>query len=418
MLFLCTGNSCRSQIAEAWTRQLRSDVMEAFSAGTHPAGLDPRAVRVMAEVGVNISGQASTGLEDLEGMAFDHVVTVCAGAHETCPRFPGAAPTLHRGFDDPPHLARGAATEEEALGHYRRVRDEIRAFVETLPGALQDPDRQDQAVRDTVRAGYARIAENEGYGCCSKKSCCASDAGPTAGSLAEVIGYDAEDLATLPEGANMGLSCGNPVALASLRPGEVVVDLGSGGGFDVFVAGRRVGPAGRVIGVDMTPEMVSKARSNIAAYRKASGLDNVEFRLGEIEHLPVEDGTADVIISNCVINLSPDKAQVWRDLTRILKPGGRVAVSDLALVQPLPPGVVEIVEALVGCVAGAVLVEETERMVKAAGLGDIRLEKKADYVNAMSTWKDPLWSKIKDVLPPGSTLGDYVVSLSVSAVKP
>ena len=174
----------------------------------------------------------------------------------------------------------------------------------------------------------------------------------------------------------MGLSCGNPAALAALKPGEVVLDLGSGGGFDVFIAGRKVGATGRAIGVDMTPEMLAKARRNIAGYRKETGLDNVEFRLGEIEHLPVADNSVDVIISNCVINLSPDKPQVWREMARVLKPGGRVAVSDMALLKPLPPEVRKMVEALVGCVAGAVLVSETGRMASEAGLTGIDLKVK------------------------------------------
>ena len=208
-------------------------------------------------------------------------------------------------------------------------------------------------------------------GAAVEKSCCGSSA-PEAERLARHIGYSAEELAALPDGANMGLSCGNPNALAALKPGEVVLDLGSGGGFDVFIAGRKVGPAGRAIGVDMTAGNAAKARKNTGQYRKRSGLDNVEFRLGEIEHLPVADASVDVVISNCVINLSPDKPQVWREIARVLKPGGRVAVSDLALLRPLPPAVLEMVEALVGCVAGAVLVSETERMAREAGLDQDR----------------------------------------------
>ena len=157
----------------------------------------------------------------------------------------------------------------------------------------------------------------------------------------------------MPDGANLGLSCGNPAALAALKSGEVVLDLGSGGGFDVFIAGRKVGASGRAIGVDMTAEMISRARGNAASYREQTGLDNVEFRLGEIEHLPVADYSVDVIISNCVINLSPDKPQVWREIGRVLKPGGRVAVSDIALLKPLPPEIVKMVEAMVGCIAEA-----------------------------------------------------------------
>src|ERR1039458_9792632 len=228
-----------------------------------------------------------------------------------------------------------------------------------------------EAVRAAIREGYGKIAESGGSCCGSTPSSCGSAADPE--QLARHVGYSVEELAALPEGANMGLSCGNPNALASLRLGEVVLDLGSGGGFDVFIAGKKVGATGRAIGVDMTAEMLAKARKNIAAYRERSGLDNVEFRLGEIEYLPVADASVDVIISNCVINLSPDKPQVWREIARVLKPGGRVAVSDLALLKPLPPAVLESVEALVGCVAGAVLVSDTERMGQEAGLSDIVL---------------------------------------------
>jgi ubiquinone/menaquinone biosynthesis C-methylase UbiE len=168
----------------------------------------------------------------------------------------------------------------------------------------------------------------------------------------------------------------------------------------------------------MTAEMLAKARKNVAAFRERTGLDNVEFRLGEIEHLPVANGSVDAIISNCVINLSPDKPQVWREMARVLKPGGRVAVSDLALLQPLPGPVVEMVEALVGCIAGAVLVSETERMAREAGLVEIRLNPKPGYVAAMTDWQDPLYQKIVKHLPTGSGPGDYITSLEVTAVKP
>jgi SAM-dependent methyltransferase len=164
--------------------------------------------------------------------------------------------------------------------------------------------------------------------------------------------------------------------------------------------------------------MLGKARKNIAAYQERSGLDNVEFRLGEIEHLPVADKSVDVVISNCVINLSPDKGQVWREIARVLKPCGRVAVSDLALFKPLPPEVKEMVEALVGCVAGAVLVSDTERMAKEAGLADIRLNAKKDYMEAMTDWQDPLYLKILEHLPAGAKASDYVTSLEVQARKP
>ncbi len=273
-----------------------------------------------------------------------------------------------------------------------------------------------ESVREAVRGGYGKIAGGGGSCCGPAPTCCGSS--PVASAdLAKHIGYTPEELAALPDGANMGLSCGNPNALAALKPGEVVLDLGAGGGFDVFIAGRKVGPSGRAIGVDMTPEMLAKARRNIAAYRERSGLNNVEFRLGEIEHLPLADNSVDVVISNCVINLSPDKPQVWREIARVLKPGGRVAISDLALLKPLPPAVAASVEALVGCVAGAGLVSETERMAKEAGLSDIALQAKSGYIDGMVDWQDPLYQKIIAELPAGAKPSDYLTSLEISARK-
>ncbi len=284
--------------------------------------------------------------------------------------------------------------------------------------------------RDTVREGYAQIAKtgqwsgvmpatdpNAAGACCSGGGCC----GPTTltpDDVARAVGYEEGDLSLLPEGANMGLSCGNPTALAQLQEGETVLDLGSGGGFDCFVAGPRVGPTGRVIGVDMTPEMLGKARSNIAAYTERSGLDNVGFRLGEIEHLPVADASVDAVISNCVINLATDKAQVWREIARVLKPGGRVAVSDLALLKPLPEAVKGDAEALVGCIAGAQLVEEVRRDAKASGLDGVKLVAQRQYIQSMVNANDPLYVRIADQLPEGETIADYVVSLEVTGVKP
>ena len=277
-----------------------------------------------------------------------------------------------------------------------------------------------ESVHERVRAGYAKIAR-EGYtpsgGSCCGPSACGCSPTATSDDIAKMMGYNEADLAGLPEGANMGLSCGNPTALASLKAGEVVLDLGSGGGFDVFLAGPRVGRTGRVIGVDMTPDMITKARRNTAAYRQRTGLDTVEFRLGEIEHLPVPDGSVDVIISNCVINLSPDKPQVWREIARALKPGGRVAVSDLALLRPLPDAVLDMVRAWVGCVAGASLVSDIERFTRDAGLTDIRLDKKPGYVESMAGLEEELYKKIATVLPAGTKPGDYVTSLDITARK-
>jgi SAM-dependent methyltransferase len=283
---------------------------------------------------------------------------------------------------------------------------------------------ESEVTRQAVRERYAGIArhtmaetaEASGVSCCAP-SCCGTE-GLDATTLAASIGYHLEDLNELPAGANMGLSCGNPTAIASLQPGEVVLDLGSGGGFDLFLAGPKVGETGRAIGVDMTPDMLALARKNLHTYREHTGLDNVEFRLGEIEHLPVADASVDVVISNCVLNLSPDKPQVWRDIARVLKPGGRVAVSDLALLQPLPSAVATMLEALVGCVAGAPLVADTERMMREAGLVDIVLTPKRDYVETMSRRNTPLYQSLATHIPEGTTPADYLTSLDITARKP
>jgi SAM-dependent methyltransferase len=269
------------------------------------------------------------------------------------------------------------------------------------------------AARTQVREGYARVAREQGS-CCGPAGC-GTD---TAQALAEGVGYAASDLETLPEGANMGLSCGNPTALASLREGEVVVDLGSGGGFDVFLAARRVGETGRSIGVDMTPDMLDTARRNAAAFREAGGPDTVEFRLGEIEHLPLADNSADVVISNCVINLSPEKAQVWREMARVLRPGGRVAVSDMAILRPLPEAALAVAESLVGCVAGAVTIEETVRMAEAAGFADVQVERKDEAFAAMGEFKDERYRAIHEALPEGEALAAYLTSVNVTARMP
>ena len=226
--------------------------------------------------------------------------------------------------------------------------------------------RDDDQIRTQVRTAYAKVAN--GAGGCSV-GCCGTEG---AGSL--TLGYTPEELASVPEGADLGLGCGNPQAIAALPPGAVVLDQGSGAGFDCFLAASRVGRAGRVIGVDMTPDMVVKARGNA---RRAQAT-NVEFRLGEIEHLPVEDASVDVIISNCVINLAPDKAAVFREAIRVLKPGGRIAISDVLATQPLPHELATNVEALTGCVAGAVTIEEMNASLTAAGFDGVKIEPRAD----------------------------------------
>ena len=271
-------------------------------------------------------------------------------------------------------------------------------------------------LHSVIREKYGNIAR-QGGSCCGPSSC-GCGAGQFADSIAREAGYSREELSGLPEGANMGLSCGNPTAIASLRPGEVILDLGSGGGFDVFIAATKIGPTGRAIGVDMTPEMISTARRNAESYKEAGDAAPVEFRLGEIEHLPVADSSVDVVISNCVINLSPDKPQVWKEVARALRPGGRAAVSDLALLRPLPDAVRSSVQALVGCVAGAALVDDIRKMMAAAGLVDIVLEPKSGYIERMTESADPLFSEVIGKLPAGTKLSDFVTSLNITARKP
>ncbi|MBD3160854.1 MAG: arsenite methyltransferase [Candidatus Eisenbacteria bacterium] len=268
----------------------------------------------------------------------------------------------------------------------------------------------EQRIRKQVRDGYARIEKErqQGGGCCGEPT----EFEPLdVNAFAEKIGYTKEELARLPEGANLGLSCGNPTALAELKAREVVLDLGCGGGFDVLIAAHRVGQFGRAIGVDMTPEMVERAKRNALK----AGVTNTEFHVGEIEKIPLEDASVDVVISNCVINLSPAKPRVFREIVRVLKPGGRVAVSDMVLRKPLPDSVREDLEAYVGCIAGAVLVDEYAAMMRESGLEEVQVETTTN-VDPMEDVQDPLYRRIRDKLdgPPG----EYIASAKVRGVKP
>lgn len=250
-------------------------------------------------------------------------------------------------------------------------------------------------IRGSVRDHYARVADQKS-GCCAP-GCCGQNPDNSLG-----LGYTEEDLAAVPEGANLGLGCGNPQAIAALGKGETVLDLGSGAGFDSFLAARQVGPDGHVIGVDMTPAMIEKARDNA----RRVGAAHVEFRLGEIEHLPVGDNSVDAILSNCVINLSPDKPQVFRDAFRVLKPGGRLAISDVVATHAIPDELGKQIDALCGCVSGAAQVGELERMLHEAGFSNIAIEVKPDSRDFIRDWL------------PGSGAENYVASATVQGVKP
>ena len=230
-----------------------------------------------------------------------------------------------------------------------------------------------EEIRKVVRKRYAKIAST-GSSCCTPAASCCGGAN-TARDMSKRIGYTDDELETVPEGANLGLGCGNPVALASLREGETVLDLGSGAGFDCFLAANKVGGNGKVIGVDMTPEMLEKARDNA----KKGGYSNVEFRLGEIENLPVADNSVDVMISNCVINLSPDKRRVFAEAYRVLRPNGRLMVSDIVLLKELPAFVMNSLEAYVSCVSGAMIREEYLRTIENAGFKEVKIFNETTY---------------------------------------
>lgn len=269
-------------------------------------------------------------------------------------------------------------------------------------------EREPDTIRSAVRSNYARVATT-GMSCCGSKGC-AQETGRN-------IGYTDDEMNAVPEGANLGLGCGNPTAVASLQPGETVIDLGSGGGFDCFLAAAQVGATGRVIGVDMTAEMLSLARENA----RKGGYGNVEFRLGEIENLPVADNTADVVISNCVINLSPDKARVFREAYRILKPGGRLMVSDIVLLRELPDEIRNSVEAYVGCVAGAEAKDSYLEAIEGAGFRDVEVLKETPFPFELLA-ADPVVQSVAQStgmsMETGRRIADSILSISVCARKP
>jgi arsenite methyltransferase len=269
-------------------------------------------------------------------------------------------------------------------------------------------------IRSKVREGYGRIAGGSNS-CCGPASSCFGT-GNIAETIGKTIGYSEEELKSIPQNANLGLGCGNPVAFAHLRKGDIVLDLGSGAGLDCFLAANIVGEKGKVIGVDMTPEMLEKARENAREAHYA----NVEFRLGEIENLPVADSSVDVVISNCVINLSPDKERVFAEAFRVLKPGGRLMVSDLVLTQELPDFLRNSVEAYVGCIAGAILIEEYQAAVMKAGFKDIEIIDQTPF--PIDGWvSDPVATQVIEAL--GLTpekvaeLASTVLSIKLHAVK-
>jgi SAM-dependent methyltransferase len=276
----------------------------------------------------------------------------------------------------------------------------------------------EQNVKAAVREHYASVAREQ-TSCCgptkAASGCCGST--PTPITVSKAVGYSDQEMSAVPAGANLGLGCGNPLAFAALKAGDVVVDLGSGAGFDCFLAGQRVGPQGRVIGVDMTHEMLERARSNAAT----DGVNNVEFRLGEIENLPVADSIADMVISNCVINLSTDKPRVFGEALRVLRRGGRLMVSDLVLARPLPASVARSVAAYAGCIAGAMLKDDYLAAIRAAGFADVQVLAESTYPIGSSSPDATELAILDDPTIPRDDLlaaAAAVVSVKVAAVKP
>lgn len=272
-----------------------------------------------------------------------------------------------------------------------------------------------EEIKKAVKSGYAKVAL-QNLPCCGINSSCCGSASP-AEDISKRIGYNDEELQAAPDGSNLGLGCGNPVALASLKEGEVVLDLGSGAGFDCFLAASKVGPNGKVIGVDMTPEMIEKAKQNA----KQGGFANVEFRLGEIENLPVSDDHVDIIISNCVINLSPDKKKVFQEAVRVLKPGGRLMVSDMVLLKELPEAIRKSVEAYVGCIAGALMKQEYLAAIEAAGFDRIEVFGEDTYPIELAAFDPTAQAICSDSSMSSEALNDLatsVASIKVFASKP
>ena len=270
---------------------------------------------------------------------------------------------------------------------------------------MKTQELEHDEVKSNVRERYGKIATDRGCGCAP--TCCSPTEATTpeaqdAKAISQGLGYSATDTDAVPEGANLGLGCGNPQAIAALKLGETVLDLGCGAGFDAFLAARAVGPKGFVIGVDMTPEMVSKARHN----RTKGGYTNVEFRLGEIESLPAANDSVDVIISNCVINLSPDKPRVFPESFRVLKPGGRLAISDVVALAEIPEHLRKDWELYTGCVAGASTIAEIKSLLAQAGFTQIRVEPKEGSRKIIGEWF------------PGRRIEEFVASATIEAVKP
>lgn len=376
VIFVCIENSNRSQMAQAFARMHGGSAVEAHSAGSRPSGrVNPKAVEAMRELGYDLTTHHSKGLAEFTGVEFDAAVTM--GCGDECP-FLVAKRRIDWNIPDP----REMPPEE-----FRKVRDLIGAKVQELLTELGAPTRN---ITEAVRAKYGAVAASS-----------LSSEHDGVRAVAEAFGYSTEELSSLPAEANMGLSCGNPTAFASLKPGETVVDLGCGGGLDVLLAAVKVGPTGKAIGIDMTPEMLERARRNAARGVQGKPVSNAEFHHATIDQLPLPDASVDCVISNCVINLAPDKSAVFREIARVLKPGGRLAVSDIALKKPLPPEAAEDLMAYVGCIAGAISLEEYQSGLLDAGFAHVQVTDAGSDLNAYKQVHDQPGCCSRDPEPAG-----------------
>ena len=364
VLFVCIHNSARSQMAEAFLRKHGGEAFLSESAGLEPGKLNPNVVTVMQEIGIDLSGKATQGVFDLfkQGKQYDAVVTVCdKEAAERCPVFPGRVRRIAWSFKDPSGFK---GSREEVLEGTRQVRDEIERSILAFI--------QDEALKDLVRQKYSDIAlqdkERNQASCCGS-GCCSTE-------VYNIMSDDYSALEGYNPDADLGLGCGLPTQFARIRKGDVVIDLGSGAGNDCFIARAEAGETGKVIGIDFTSAMIDKARANA----EKLGFHNVEFRQGDIEQMPVASGLADVIVSNCVLNLVPDKHSVLKEIYRVLKPGGHFSISDIVLVGALPEKIQVAAEMYAGCVAGAIQREDYLGLIAATGFDNIALQKEKAIV--------------------------------------
>jgi arsenite methyltransferase len=339
ILVLCTGNSCRSQMADGFLKSFDKNI-QCVSAGTNPAlEVHAKAIAVMKEIGVDISDNKPKPVDDFLQEEFDYVITVCDDANETCPTFVGKVKNrLHIGFNDP---AKVKGTEEHILSEFRRIRDEIKSKLSELYNDIKF--QLSNELKNMVKEKYSEIVKQSSCGCC-----CDGKADFT------IMKDDYSDIEGYVSDADLGLGCGLPTQFANINEGDTVLDLGSGAGNDVFIARRIVGDKGYVIGLDMTEDMLEKANIN----KQKLGYENIDFRLGEIENIPVDSDSVDVVISNCVLNLVPDKQKAFSEIFRVLKPGGHLCVSDIVLVGDLPDNLRNAAAMYAGCVSGALQKEE------------------------------------------------------------